>query len=79
MPPVYPNKTKEEIARSTAESLLNEPEVKAVLGTTTKISKSMPENFYKVTPPLLNYFWGRRLLLVSFEVILTPATRPCKQ
>ena len=44
---VYPQKTKEELASSTVEQLMNEPSVKAVLGTVKKIAKSSPEAFYR--------------------------------
>ena len=44
---VYPNKTKEMLASSTVEELMNEKDVKAVLGTIVKIEKSLPELFHK--------------------------------
>jgi hypothetical protein len=44
---VYPNKTKDELANCTVERLMNEPEVKAVLGTIKNIEKERPEPFYK--------------------------------
>ncbi|KAJ8060176.1 hypothetical protein OCU04_010521 [Sclerotinia nivalis] len=44
---VYPNKTHEMLATSTAEKLLAEGDVRTVLGTTKTIEKSYPEFFYK--------------------------------
>lgn len=44
---VYPNKTKEMLAKSTVEELMDEPEVKSVLGTTKNVEKARPEPFYK--------------------------------
>lgn len=44
---VYPNKTHEMLANSTAEELLAEGDVRTVLGTTRTIEKSYPEFFYK--------------------------------
>ncbi|EMR86879.1 hypothetical protein ACHAPC_002340 [Botrytis cinerea] len=44
---VYPNKTHEMLAKSTAEELLAEFDVGKVLGTTKTIEKSSPEFFYK--------------------------------
>ncbi|KAF7869938.1 hypothetical protein EAF04_004722 [Stromatinia cepivora] len=44
---VYPNKTHEMLATSTAEELLAEGDVRKVLGTTRTIEKSYPELFYK--------------------------------
>ncbi|CAD6446372.1 e1e59874-7bcb-4b1c-a282-67f13334c37c [Sclerotinia trifoliorum] len=44
---VYPNKTHEMLAKSTAEELLAESDVRTVLGTTRTIEKSYSEFFYK--------------------------------
>lgn len=44
---VYPSKTKDELANTTVERLMNEPEVKALLGTTQKIQNSRPVPFYR--------------------------------
>jgi hypothetical protein len=44
---VYPNKTKDDLANTTVEKLMNEPEVKAVLDTIKNIERARPEPFYK--------------------------------
>ena len=44
---VYPNKTKEALARATIEELMDQPEVKQVLGTTKMVQRPKPELFYK--------------------------------
>jgi hypothetical protein len=49
---VYPQKTKEELASSTVQDLMNEPGIKEVLGTVKKIAKGQPEAFYRA---LQNY------------------------
>ncbi|PBP27375.1 hypothetical protein BUE80_DR001561 [Diplocarpon rosae] len=49
---VYPSWTKDELAHSSVEKLMNEDEVKKVLGTIRTIEKSKPEFFYKA---LQNY------------------------
>jgi hypothetical protein len=47
MKAVYPQKTKEDLASSTIEQLLNESTVKNVLGTVRKIEMPRPEILYK--------------------------------
>jgi len=44
---VYPSKKKDELATTTVERLMNEPEVKALLGTTQQIQNSRPIPFYR--------------------------------
>ncbi|KUJ22436.1 uncharacterized protein LY89DRAFT_714238 [Mollisia scopiformis] len=44
---VYPNKSKDELAKCTIEQLMREPTVKDVLGTTKKIARGDPSLFYK--------------------------------
>ncbi|KAF4636348.1 hypothetical protein G7Y89_g1738 [Cudoniella acicularis] len=44
---VYPQNTKDMLAHCTVEQLMNEPDVKAVLGTTKKIEQSRPYIFYR--------------------------------
>ncbi|KAI9053759.1 hypothetical protein LZ554_002710 [Drepanopeziza brunnea f. sp. 'monogermtubi'] len=44
---VYPSCTRDDLANSSVEKLLSEPEVRKVLGTTKKIENSKPEFFYK--------------------------------
>lgn len=44
---VYPHKTKEELANSTVEDLMNVREVKEVLGQSRDVKTSRPEPFYK--------------------------------
>jgi hypothetical protein len=44
---VYPQKTKEELASSTVEQLMNEPGIKEVLGTVKKVAEGSPEAFYR--------------------------------
>jgi hypothetical protein len=44
---VYPHRTKDELASCTAEELMQEPSVKAVLGTTKNIAKRDPDLFYR--------------------------------
>ncbi|TVY91113.1 Nuclear GTPase SLIP-GC [Lachnellula willkommii] len=44
---VYPQKTKEELASSSVEELMNDPAVRNVLGTTKKVERPEPLSFYK--------------------------------
>lgn len=44
---VYPQKTREELANSSVEELMNEPSVKEVLGKTRKVEQARPEPFYR--------------------------------
>lgn len=44
---VYPHKTKEMLAACTVEELMNENAVKKVLGTTIKVGRPKPEDFYR--------------------------------
>jgi hypothetical protein len=60
---VYPQKTKEELASSTVEDLMNERGIKEVLGTVRKIAKGQPEAFYRA---LQNYV--DRFVLWKFSV-----------
>jgi len=55
---VYPTKTKEELASSTVEKLMDEPGIKDVLGTTRKIAKGQAETFYRA----LQYYVDRSVL-----------------
>jgi hypothetical protein len=45
---VYPQKTKEEIARSNIRDLLREPAVRNVLGTTKTVEEARSDRFYRI-------------------------------
>ncbi|CAG8951269.1 hypothetical protein HYFRA_00008018 [Hymenoscyphus fraxineus] len=44
---VYPHKTREMLASCTVEQLMNETAIKKVLGTTIKVAKPKPDDFYR--------------------------------
>lgn len=44
---VYPQKTKDMLAKSSVEDLMSVPEVEAVLGKTRSIATGLPSDFYK--------------------------------
>lgn len=45
---VYPQKTKEDIAKSNIRDLLREPAVRNVLGTTKTVEEARPDRFYRI-------------------------------
>ncbi|RDW67742.1 hypothetical protein BP6252_09138 [Coleophoma cylindrospora] len=44
---VYPQKTKDDLAKSSVEDLMREPGVREVLGTTKHVENALPDMFYK--------------------------------
>lgn len=51
---VYPQKTKEVLAKSSVEDLLNDPAIKKVLGTTMTIERSKSDTFYKALQNIID-------------------------